>query len=45
MTRHLSSTDCNVRALIHTVKCNCSVQRIGTNTNNLTASQHTTICC
>ena len=27
------------------VKCDCSVQRIGTNTNNLTASKHATICC
>jgi len=36
MTRHQSDRHCNVRALIHQVKCACSVQRIGTNTNNLT---------
>jgi len=29
--------NCNVRALTHKVKCDCSVQRIGTNTNNLAA--------
>jgi len=31
--------NCNVRALSHKVKCDCSVQRIGTNTNNLAASK------
>jgi len=28
---------CNVRALSHKVKCDCSVRRIRTNTSNLTA--------
>ena len=32
---------CKVRSLIHRVKCNCSVQRIGTNTYNLTALKST----
>jgi len=36
---------CKFRSLIHRVKCDCSVQRIGTNTNNLTTSKHVTICC
>jgi len=31
MTRHQSNKHCNVRALSHKVKCDCSVQRIGTN--------------
>ena len=31
MTRHQSNKHCNVRALSHKVKCDISVQRIGTN--------------
>jgi len=27
MTRHQSNRHCNVRAVIHKVKCDCSVQR------------------
>jgi len=45
MTRHQSNTHCNVRALTRNVKCDCSVQRIETNTNNLAISKHATICC
>jgi len=37
MTCHPSNKHCNVRALSHKVKCDCGVQRIGTNMNNLTA--------
>ena len=33
----LSNKHCNVRALSRKVKCGCSVQRIWTNVNNLTA--------
>jgi len=29
MTRHQSNRHCKVRSLIHTVKCDCSVQRLG----------------
>jgi len=45
MTRHQSHRHCSVRALIHRVKYDCSVQRIVTNTNNLTASKQATIFC
>jgi len=45
MTRHQSNGYCKVRSLIHRVKCDYSGQRIGTNTNNLTASKQVTICC
>jgi len=45
MTRHQSNRHCNVRALIHKVKCDCSVQGMGTNTNTRTASKHATTCC
>jgi len=44
MTRHQSKTHCKVRSLIHRIKCDCSIQRVGTNTNNLTASKHVTTC-
>ena len=36
MTRHQSNKHYDVRALIHKVKCDYSVQRIGTKKNNLT---------
>jgi len=45
MTRHRSNEYSNVRSLIQGVKCDYSVQRIGTDTNNLTASKHVIICC
>jgi len=45
MTRHQSNGYSKVRSLIHRAKCDYSVQKIGTNTNNLTASKHVTICC
>jgi len=38
-----SNKHCNIRALSHKVKCSCSVQRIRTNLNNLTASKHATV--
>ena len=39
LTRHRSNGHCKVRSLIHRVKCDCSVERIVTSTNNLTASK------
>ena len=42
MSRHQSNGYSKARSLIHRAKCNYSVQRIGTNTNNLTASKHVT---
>ena len=45
LTRHRSNGHCKVRSLNHRVKCDCSVQRIVTSTNNLTASKHVTIRC
>ena len=38
-------TDTNVRALSRKVKCGCSIQRIRTNMNNLTALKRATIGC
>jgi len=43
MTRHHSNGYSKVRSLIPRVKCDYSVQRIRTNTNNLTVSKHVTI--
>jgi len=43
MTQPQTNKHCNVRALSHKVKCGCSVRRIRTNINNLTASKHATI--
>jgi len=43
MIRRPSYKHCNVQALGHKVKCDCSVQRIGTNTNNLSASAYTIV--
>jgi len=45
MTHPQTKKHCNVRALSHKVKCGCSVQRIRTNINNLTASKHSTTRC
>ena len=45
MTHHQSNRYCKVRSLYHRVKCDFSVQRIGTNTNNPTASKHVNIGC
>jgi len=45
LTRHRSNGYSKVRSLIHRAKCDCSDQRMGTNTNKLTASKHVTICC
>ena len=43
LTRYRSNGHCKVRSLIHRVKCDYSVQRIVTSTNNLTAPKHVTI--
>ena len=43
MVRHQSKGYCKVRSFIHRVKCDYSVQRIGTITNNLAASKHVTM--
>jgi len=43
MTRPQTNTHCNVRELSHEVKCDCSVERIRKNINNLTASKRATI--
>ena len=40
-----SNKHCNVQALSCKVKCGCSVQRIRTNINNLTASKRATLRC
>jgi len=40
MTHHQSNGHCKVRSLIHRVKCDCSVQRIGTN-RAVSAALHT----
>ena len=43
LTRHRSNGHCKVRSLNLRVKCDYSVQRIVTSTNNLTASKQVTI--
>jgi len=43
LIRHRSNGHCKVRSLSHRVKCDYSVQRIVTSTNNLTASKHVTM--
>jgi len=45
MTHHQSNRHCKVQSFIYRVKCDCSVQRIGTNTHNLIASKDVTTCC
>jgi len=41
LTRHRSNGHCKVQSLIHRVKCNYSVQRIVTSTNNSWLDQST----
>jgi len=43
LTCHQSNGHCKDRSLIYKGKCDYSVQRIVTSTNNLTASKHVTI--